>query len=147
MRRFTSAGFSAIYGTGALTDSGNGQYAVSYNGIAPDDFYGTGLNGNFAFDGAGTVFIANGLNAGSSGGPIVTGGGTVITPTVDPLVGPGATVAPTLYARSVLEVTGTSGMVAGAQNRWDLLGGTLEVCSVPGEGTELKINVPLEAAL
>ena len=41
---------------------------------------------------------------------------------------------------------GRFGLV-GLNERARLLGGTLEVCSVPGEGTELKITVPLEAAL
>jgi two-component system NarL family sensor kinase len=41
---------------------------------------------------------------------------------------------------------GRFGLV-GLNERARLLGGTLEVCSVPGEGTELKIIVPLEAAL
>ncbi len=40
---------------------------------------------------------------------------------------------------------GRFGLV-GLNERARLLGGTLEVCSVPGEGTELKINVPLEEA-
>ncbi|MCZ2099478.1 MAG: hypothetical protein LC121_25095 [Anaerolineae bacterium] len=41
---------------------------------------------------------------------------------------------------------GRFGLV-GLNERARLLGGALEVCSVPGEGTELKITVPLEAAL
>ena len=41
---------------------------------------------------------------------------------------------------------GRFGLV-GLNERARLIGGTLEVCSVPGEGTELKITVPLEAAL
>ena len=41
---------------------------------------------------------------------------------------------------------GRFGLV-GLNERARLLGGTLEVCSVPGEGTELKITVPLEGAL
>jgi two-component system NarL family sensor kinase len=41
---------------------------------------------------------------------------------------------------------GRFGLV-GLNERARLLGGTLEVCSVPGEGTELKIIVPLETAL
>jgi two-component system NarL family sensor kinase len=45
-----------------------------------------------------------------------------------------------------LRKAGRFGLV-GLNERARLLGGTLEVCSVPGEGTELKIIVPLEAAL
>jgi two-component system NarL family sensor kinase len=41
---------------------------------------------------------------------------------------------------------GRFGLV-GLNERARLLGGTLEVCSVPGEGTELKITVPLESSL
>ncbi len=41
---------------------------------------------------------------------------------------------------------GRFGLV-GLNERTRLLGGTLEVCSVPGEGTEIKITVPLEAGL
>jgi two-component system NarL family sensor kinase len=41
---------------------------------------------------------------------------------------------------------GRFGMV-GLNERARLLGGELEVCSVPGEGTELKITVPVEGAL
>ncbi len=41
---------------------------------------------------------------------------------------------------------GRFGLV-GLNERAKLLGGTLEVCSVPGEGTDLTISVPLEGSL